>query len=99
MSLIEPSKIAFNTELLRYALITNLISKQLQDYGFRDITPGISCNNSAELLIVIIKSTHRYVVLKLKTNVLDVEELLQKHLSKQGLVNSTQILKLKIVLG
>ena len=99
MSKIEPLKLAFNTDLLRYALITKTVTTQLTEYGFIDLNPGITCNYSAQFLTITIKSSHRYAILKLKTELLELEELLLNQLTEQHLINQDQQLKLKIVLG
>jgi hypothetical protein len=99
MSKIEPSKLAFNTDLLRYALITKIVSIKLSDHGFTNVTPAITCKYSVESLTITIKSIDRYAILKLKTELLDLEDILTDSLSKQNLINPTQLLKLKIVLG
>jgi hypothetical protein len=83
----QPAKLAFDTTLLTYAVVKKHLSTLLSAYECSTESLAVQLQESTDTLTIKIRSSDRYAILKLKTEVLALQEDLTKELDKQHLLH------------
>ena len=88
----QPSLLAFDTNLLIYAAVKNYISTLITSSNLPTESLSIQLQDAAQTLTIKIRSSDRYAVLKLKTEILDIQEHLQHLLAEKKLLHNKEVL-------